>query len=470
MSANQLTLWYLVASVCFILALKGLSHPETARRGNWFGIAGMTIAVLTTIAVIARGRIDLILVAMLAGGMLGAFVARRVQMTQMPELVAAMHSLVGMAAVLIAVAAVNNPSAFGVEDPLPTGNKLELFIGTFVGAITFSGSVIAFGKLAGLGKHFRLFSSAPVVFPGQHWLNLALALVMIGFGAAFFMADDKAWTPFLVMTAIAFVLGLLIIIPIGGADMPVVISMLNSYSGWAAAAMGFTLHNSAMIITGALVGSSGAILSYIMCRAMNRSFISVIAGGFGGDAVAGAGGEVIDRAYKRGSAEDAAFLMSQADQVIIVPGYGMAVSQAQHALREMADLLKEQGVRVKYAIHPVAGRMPGHMNVLLAEANVPYDEVFELEDINSEFAQTDVAFVIGANDVTNPAAKTDKSSPIYGMPVLDVEKARTVLFVKRSMGGVGYAGVDNELFYRDNTMMLLADAKKMVEEIVKNIG
>jgi NAD(P) transhydrogenase subunit beta len=386
----------------------------------------------------------------------------------MPELVAAMHSLVGMAAVLIAIAVVNNPAAFNIPVPMPRGNRLELFIGTFVGAITFSGSVIAFGKLAGLGKHFRLFSSAPVVFAGQHLLNLALALVMVGFGVAFFLAGPEGqWLPFGVMTAIAFVLGVLIIIPIGGADMPVVVSMLNSYSGWAAAAMGFTLHNSAMIITGALVGSSGAILSYIMCRAMNRSFISVIAGGFGGEAVSGAGAQAIDRPWKRGSAEDAAFLMGQADQVIIVPGYGMAVSQAQHALREMADQLKEKGVRVKYAIHPVAGRMPGHMNVLLAEANVPYDEVFELEDINSEFAQTDVAFVIGANDVTNPAAKTDKGSPIYGMPVLDVEKARTVLFVKRSMGGVGYAGVDNELFYRDNTMMLLSDAKKMVEEIVK---
>jgi NAD(P) transhydrogenase subunit beta len=335
-------------------------------------------------------------------------------------------------------------------------------LGVAIGAITFSGSVIAFLKLNGN------MSGKPILLPGRHVINLSTLVAILGL-IAYFTQDQAPWIFFTVM-ALSFAIGFLLIIPIGGADMPVVISMLNSYSGWAAAAMGFTLHNSAMIITGALVGSSGAILSYIMCRAMNRSFISVIAGGFGGDAVAGAGGEVIDRPYKRGSAEDAAFLMSQADQVIIVPGYGMAVSQAQHALREMADLLKEQGVRVKYAIHPVAGRMPGHMNVLLAEANVPYDEVFELEDINSEFAQTDVAFVIGANDVTNPAAKTDKSSPIYGMPVLDVEKARTVLFVKRSMGGVGYAGVDNELFYRDNTMMLLADAKKMVEEIVKNIG
>jgi len=341
-------------------------------------------------------------------------------------------------------------------------SRIEMGLGVAIGAITFSGSVIAFLKLNGN------MSGKPILLPARHVINLGTLVAILGL-IAYFTQDQSPWVFFTVM-ALSFAIGFLLIIPIGGADMPVVISMLNSYSGWAAAAMGFTLHNSAMIITGALVGSSGAILSYIMCKAMNRSFISVIAGGFGGDAIAGGGGEVIDRPYKRGSAEDAAFLMSQADQVIIVPGYGMAVSQAQHALREMADLLKEHGVRVKYAIHPVAGRMPGHMNVLLAEANVPYDEVFELEDINSEFAQTDVAFVIGANDVTNPAAKTDKSSPIYGMPVLDVEKARTVLFVKRSMGGVGYAGVDNELFYRDNTMMLLADAKKMVEEIVKALG
>jgi NAD(P) transhydrogenase subunit beta len=464
MTANQLTLWYLVASVCFILALKGLSHPETARRGNWFGIAGMAIAVLTTIAVVARGRIDLILMAMLIGGMLGAFVARRVQMTQMPELVAAMHSLVGMAAVLIAVAAVNNPSAFGVADPLPTGNKLELFIGTFVGAITFSGSVIAFGKLAGLGKHFRLFSSAPVVFPGQHWLNLALALVMIGFGAAFFMADDKAWTPFFVMTAIAFVLGVLIIIPIGGADMPVVISMLNSYSGWAAAGIGFSLNNAMLIIAGSLVGSSGAILSYIMCRAMNRSFISVILGGFGAaEGAAAAGTE--QKSVRSGSAEDAAFLMSNAENVIIVPGYGLAVARAQHAVKEMAHKLQEKGVNVRYAIHPVAGRMPGHMNVLLAEAEVPYDQVFEMEDINSEFGNADVALVLGANDVVNPLAY-EKGSPIYGMPILDVVKARTVLVNKRSMAS-GYAGLDNPLFYMDKTMMVFGDAKKVVEDIVK---
>jgi NAD(P) transhydrogenase subunit beta len=468
MTANQLTLWYLVASVCFILALKGLSHPETARRGNWFGIAGMTIAVLTTVAVVARGRIDLILIAMLVGGSIGALVARRVQMTQMPELVAAMHSLVGMAAVLIAIAAVNNPVAFGVVrnmgDPMPTGNKLELFIGTFVGAITFSGSVIAFGKLAGLGKHFRLFSSAPVVFPGQHWVNLILALVMIGFGAAFFMAEDKAWSAFFAMTAIAFVLGVLIIIPIGGADMPVVISMLNSYSGWAAAGIGFSLNNAMLIIAGSLVGASGAILSYIMCRAMNRSFISVILGGFGAaEGAAAAGSE--QKTVRSGAADDAAFLMSNAENVIIVPGYGLAVARAQHAVKEMAHKLQEKGVNVRYAIHPVAGRMPGHMNVLLAEAEVPYDQVFEMEDINSEFGNADVALVLGANDVVNPLAY-EKGSPIYGMPILDVVKARTVLVNKRSMAS-GYAGLDNPLFYMDKTMMVFGDAKKVVEDIVK---
>jgi NAD(P) transhydrogenase subunit beta len=467
MTANQITIWYLVASVCFILALKGLSSPATARRGNAFGIAGMAIAVLTTIAVVARGRFDLILIAMLAGGALGAIVARRVQMTQMPELVAAMHSLVGMAAVLIAIAAVNNPAAFGVADPLPMGNKLELFIGTFVGAITFSGSVIAFGKLAGLGKRFRLFSSAPVVFPGQHLVNLALALVMVGFGAAFFMAEDKAWTAFFIMTAIAFVLGVLIIIPIGGADMPVVISMLNSYSGWAAAGIGFSLNNSMLIIAGSLVGSSGAILSYIMCKAMNRSFISVILGGFGAAEGAAAGGAT-DKTVRSGSAEDAAFLMSNAENVIIVPGYGLAVARAQHAVKEMAEKLRAKGVNVRYAIHPVAGRMPGHMNVLLAEAEVPYDQVFEMEDINSEFGNTDVALVLGANDVVNPLAH-EKGSPIYGMPILDVVKARNVLVNKRSMAS-GYAGLDNPLFYMDKTMMVFGDAKKVVEDIVKNIA
>jgi H+-translocating NAD(P) transhydrogenase subunit beta len=455
---------YLVSGVCFILALRGLSSPASSQRGNRAGMIGMAIAVVTTLAVHEIASLPEIIGAVVIGGGIGLVTARRIQMTAMPQLVAAFHSLVGMAAVLVGAAAFLNPGAFGILGPdgILQVSRIEMGLGVAIGAITFSGSVIAFLKLNGN------MSGKPILLPARHVINLGTLAAIFGL-IAYFTQDQAPWVFFTVM-ALAFAIGFLLIIPIGGADMPVVISMLNSYSGWAAAAMGFTLHNSAMIITGALVGSSGAILSYIMCRAMNRSFISVIAGGFGGDAVAGAGGEVIDRPYKRGSAEDAAFLMSQADQVIIVPGYGMAVSQAQHALREMTDLLKEQGVRVKFAIHPVAGRMPGHMNVLLAEANVPYDEVFELEDINSEFAQTDVAFVIGANDVTNPAAKTDKSSPIYGMPVLDVEKARTVLFVKRSMGGVGYAGVDNELFYRDNTMMLLADAKKMVEEIVKNIG
>jgi len=464
MTANQLTLWYLVASICFILALKGLSSPTTARRGNYFGMAGMAIAVLTTIAVVARGRVDLILIAMLIGGTIGAIVARRVQMTQMPELVAAMHSLVGMAAVLIAIAAVDHPSAFGVPDPLPRGNKLELFIGTFVGAITFSGSVIAFGKLAGLGKKFRLFSSAPVVFPGQHWLNLILGLVMIGFGVAFFLAADKLWTPFLAMTAIAFALGVLIIIPIGGADMPVVISMLNSYSGWAAAGIGFSLNNAMLIIAGSLVGSSGAILSYIMCRAMNRSFISVILGGFGA-AEGAAATDAGQKTVRSGSPEDAAFLLANAESVIIVPGYGLAVARAQHAVKELAQKLKAKGVNVRYAVHPVAGRMPGHMNVLLAEAEVPYDQVFEMEDINSEFPNTDVALVLGANDVVNPLAY-EKGSPIYGMPILDVAKARTVIVNKRSMA-TGYAGLDNPLFYMEKTMMVFGDAKKVVEDMVK---
>ena len=455
---------YLVAGICFILALRGLSSPTSSRRGNYTGMVGMAIAVVTTLASHDIASITEIAIAIAIGGTIGLVTARKIQMTAMPQLVAAFHSLVGMAAVLVGAAAFLNPEAFGIVDAagaiLPV-SRVEMGLGVAIGAITVSGSVIAFLKLNGN------MSGAPILLPGRHVLNLATLAAILGL-IAYFTQDQAPWI-FWTLTGLAFAIGFLLIIPIGDADMPVVISMLNSYSGWAAAAMGFTLHNSAMIITGALVGSSGAILSYIMCRAMNRSFISVIAGGFG--AVASAGGaEAIDRPYKRGSAEDAAFLLKQAEQVIIVPGYGMAVAQAQHALREMADLLKAEGVRIKYAIHPVAGRMPGHMNVLLAEANVPYDEVFELEDINSEFAQTDVAFVIGANDVTNPAAKTDKSSPIYGMPVLDVEKARTVLFVKRSMGGVGYAGVDNELFYRDNTMMLLADAKKMVEEIVKQLG
>jgi NAD(P) transhydrogenase subunit beta len=466
MTVNQIALWYLAASVCFILALKGLSHPETARRGNFLGIAGMAIAVLTTISVpgVAWDRIGVILGLMLVGGSIGAFVARRVQMTQMPELVAAMHSLVGMAAVLIAIAVVDNPKAFGITPPLPAGNRLELFIGTFVGAITFSGSVIAFGKLAGLGKHFRLFSSAPVVFKGQHMVNLALAVIMIGFGIAFFTADDKGWTPFLIMTGIAFVLGVLIIIPIGGADMPVVISMLNSYSGWAAAGIGFSLNNPMLIIAGSLVGSSGAILSYIMCRAMNRSFISVILGGFGaaeGATVAGAE----QKAVRSGSADDAAFLLGNAESVIIVPGYGLAVARAQHAVKELAQKLIAKGVNVRYAIHPVAGRMPGHMNVLLAEAEVPYDQVFEMDDINNEFATTDVVLVLGANDVVNPLAH-EKGSAIYGMPILDVHKARTVMVNKRSMAS-GYAGLDNPLFYMDKTMMVFGDAKKVVEDMVK---
>lgn len=464
---------YLVSGVCFILALRGLSSPESSRRGNRAGMIGMAIAVATTLAVHEIASLPEIVGAMVIGGGIGLITARKIQMTAMPQLVAAFHSLVGMAAVLVGAAAYLNPEAFGIAvritpiaapsviSILPV-SRIEMGLGVAIGAITFSGSVIAFLKLNGN------MSGKPILLPGRHVINLGTLAAILGL-IAYFTQDQQPWVFFTVM-ALSFAIGFLLIIPIGGADMPVVISMLNSYSGWAAAAMGFTLHNSAMIITGALVGSSGAILSYIMCRAMNRSFISVIAGGFGGDAVAAGGAAAIDRPWKRGSAEDAAFLMSQAEQVIIVPGYGMAVAQAQHALREMTDLLKEEGVRVKFAIHPVAGRMPGHMNVLLAEANVPYDEVFELEDINSEFAQSDVAFVIGANDVTNPAAKSDKSSPLYGMPVLDVEKARTVLFIKRSMGGVGYAGVDNELFYRDNTMMLLGDAKKMTEEIVKSLG
>ncbi len=455
---------YLVAGICFIFALRGLSSPVSSRRGNRMGMIGMAIAVVTTLAVHEVGSLAEIGGAMIVGGGIGLVTARRIQMTAMPQLVAAFHSLVGMAAVLVGAAAFLNPEAFGIVDVagviLPV-SRVELGLGVAIGAITFSGSVIAFLKLNGN------MSGAPILLPLRHVLNLGTLVAILGL-IAYFTQDQAPWI-FWTITILAFAIGFLLIIPIGGADMPVVISMLNSYSGWAAAAMGFTLHNSAMIITGALVGSSGAILSYIMCRAMNRSFISVIAGGFGAVA-SGGDAAAIDRPFKRGSAEDAAFLMAQADQVVIVPGYGMAVSQAQHALREMGDQLKAKGVRVKYAIHPVAGRMPGHMNVLLAEANVSYDEVFELEDINSDFAQTDVAFVIGANDVTNPAAKTDKTSPIYGMPVLDVEKARTVLFVKRSMGGVGYAGVDNELFYRDNTMMLLADAKKMVEEIVKALA
>ena len=476
---------YLVSGVCFILALRGLSSPATAQRGNRFGMAGMVIAVATTLATHLPGRdlnyapvghpdhssylfapdwntIGLILGAVAIGAVIGLTTARRIQMTAMPQLVAAFHSLVGLAAVLVGVAAFLNPDAFGIlaasGEDIAMLSRIELGLGVAIGAITFSGSVIAFLKLNGS------MSGAPILLPGRHVLNLGLVVAMVALVALFHLNTPVL---FAVLVVLAFAVGFLLIIPVGGADMPVVVSMLNSYSGWAAAAMGFTLHNTAMIITGALVGSSGAILSYIMCRAMNRSFLSVIAGGFGAESGGGDGAARIDRPWKRGSAEDAAFLMEEADQVIIIPGYGMAVAQAQHVLREMGDLLKAAGVRVKYAIHPVAGRMPGHMNVLLAEANVPYDDVFELEDINGDFAQTDVAFIIGANDVVNPAAKTDSSSPIYGMPVFDVGKAKTTLFIKRSMSGVGYAGVDNEVFYMDQTMMLLADAKKMVEEINK---
>jgi|TARA_R110002020_G_scaffold263353_5_gene478004 H+-translocating NAD(P) transhydrogenase subunit beta len=460
---------YLVAGVLFILALRGLSSPATSRRGNQNGMIGMAIAVGTTIALLWN-QLDLatwgiILGAVAIGGTIGAVIAKRIAMTSMPQLVAAFHSLVGLAAVLVAGAALYAPIGFGIADAqgIHGASLIELSLGAAIGALTFTGSLIAFAKLNGN------MGGAPIMLPGRHILNIALALGIVALVVILVTSHGHAHWAFLLLTALALVMGITLIIPIGGADMPVVVSMLNSYSGWAAAALGFTLGNFALIITGALVGSSGAILSYIMCKGMNRSFISVILGGFGGDdAAAAAGGEKIDRPYKRGSAEDAAFIMKNASKVIIVPGYGMAVAQAQHALKEMCDKLKEEGVEVKYAIHPVAGRMPGHMNVLLAEAQVPYDEVFELDDINSEFSTADVAFVIGANDVTNPSAKTDKSSPIYGMPVLDVENARTVLFIKRSMGS-GYAGVENELFFRDNTMMLLADAKKMVEDIVKNL-
>jgi H+-translocating NAD(P) transhydrogenase subunit beta len=464
LSPNVIALIYLVASVLFILALKGLSSPLSARRGNRFGIAGMAIAVITTLAI--TRRVDLTIGALVVGGVVGWLVAKRVQMTQMPELVAAMHSLVGLAAVLIAIAVVNNPGAFGIQDPIPVGNRVELFIGTFVGAMTFSGSVIAFGKLAGLGKMLRLFSSAPVVFKGQHALNLVLALVMAGFGVAFVAAAPGAhWPPFIVMTAIAFVLGVLIIIPIGGADMPVVISMLNSYSGWAASGIGFSLNNPLLIVAGSLVGSSGAILSYIMCKAMNRSFISVILGGFGSAEGTAAASE--QKQVKSGSAEDVAFLLGNAESVIIIPGYGLAVARAQHAVKEMAEKLIAKGINVRYAIHPVAGRMPGHMNVLLAEAEVPYDQVAEMEDINGDFGAVDIAFVLGANDVVNPLAE-QKGSPIYGMPILEAHRARTVVVNKRSMAS-GYAGIDNPLFYLDKTMMVFGDAKKVVEDIVKSI-
>ena len=458
---------YLVAGVFFILALRGLSSPSTSRTGNRFGMAGMLIAVATTLVTHDIANIVEIAIAIAIGGLIGFLIARRIAMTAMPELVAAFHSLVGLAAVLVGWAAYLNPGAFGLltaDGGIGAVSKVEMGLGIAIGAITFSGSVIAFAKLSGR------MSGSPILLPARHVINLGTLAAIIVLTALFAMATGPAETlPLIVaLTVLAFLIGFLLIIPIGGADMPVVVSMLNSYSGWAAAAMGFTLGNSAMIITGALVGSSGAILSYIMCRAMNRSFLSVIAGGFGAEDGGAAGGEPREqRPYKQGSAADAAFMLEQAEKVIIIPGYGMAVAQAQHALREMTDILEEKGVEVKFAIHPVAGRMPGHMNVLLAEASVDYDKVFELEDINSEFAQADVAFIIGANDVVNPAAKTDKSSPIYGMPVFDVDKARQVFFIKRSMGGVGYAGVDNDVFYMDQTMMLLSDAKKMVEEIVK---
>jgi NAD(P) transhydrogenase subunit beta len=463
MSSNIVAVSYLVASVLFILSLRGLSHPLTARRGNLLGMIGMVIAVVTTFAI--TRRLDVALGMLAAGGAVGFIVARRVQMTQMPELVAAMHSLVGLAAVLIAAAVVSDPPAFNVASPLPLGNRVELFVGSFIGALTFSGSIIAFGKLAGLGKYGRVFSSAPVTFPAQHLLNLVLALVMIVYGVMFVRAMPGAeWMPFLTMAGLAFALGILIIIPIGGADMPVVISMLNSYSGWAAAGIGFSLNNSMLIVAGSLVGSSGAILSYIMCRAMNRSFFSVILGGFGGAGGTAAAGAT-KSAVKSGSAEDVAVLLGNAESVIIVPGYGLAVGRAQHAVKEMAQKLTAKGVNVRYAIHPVAGRMPGHMNVLLAEAEVPYEQVFEMDDINSDFGSTDVAFVLGANDVVNPLAE-QPGSPIYGMPILEAHKARTVIVNKRSMAA-GYAGVDNPLFYMERTMMVFGDAKKVVEDIVK---
>ncbi|MBE8191116.1 MAG: NAD(P)(+) transhydrogenase (Re/Si-specific) subunit beta [Alphaproteobacteria bacterium] len=464
MNANLSTLLYLLAGVLFIIALRGLSSPTSARQGNYLGMLGMAVAVATTLAVMEQSTDAwvLIIVGIAIGGAIGAVIARQISMTQMPQLIAAFHSLVGMAAVLVAWAAFLAPAAFDIMagSAIQTTSLVEMSIGVAIGAITFSGSLIAFAKLQGT------MSGAPIILPQRHLINLLMVVAIVG-GIIYLCLDPshQSWEVFLVVTALSFLIGFLIIIPIGGADMPVVVSMLNSYSGWAAAGIGFTLSNLALIITGSLVGSSGAILSYIMCRAMNRSFFSVILGGFGSDGGT-TSAAVETRPVKQGSADDAAFIMKNASSVIIVPGYGMAVAQAQHALREMTDELKKMGVKVSYAIHPVAGRMPGHMNVLLAEANVPYDEVFELEDINNEFATADVAFVIGANDVTNPSAKTDTASPIYGMPILDVERANTVLFIKRGMGS-GYAGVENELFFRDNTMMLFSDAKKMVESIVK---
>ncbi|MES2296860.1 MAG: NAD(P)(+) transhydrogenase (Re/Si-specific) subunit beta [Pseudomonadota bacterium] len=475
LSYNLVALLYLVASVCFIQALKGLSSPSSARAGNAFGMSGMAIAAVTTLALILKLQgtgLGLVLLGVVVGGGIGAVLAKKVEMTKMPELVAAMHSLIGLAAVCIAVAAVSEPFAFGIVkmpgEALPFGNRLELFIGTFVGAVTFSGSVIAFGKLSGKYK-FRLFQGAPVSFPGQHIVNLLVAVAIIGLGLVFCFADgsEPSWTPFIIMAALSFVLGVLIIIPIGGADMPVVVSMLNSYSGWAAAGIGFSLNNSMLIIAGSLVGSSGAILSYIMCKAMNRSFFNVILGGFGGEAAAVGGAAQEQRPVKSGSADDAAFIMSNAETVIIVPGYGLAVARAQHALKELVEKLTHKGVIVKYAIHPVAGRMPGHMNVLLAEAEVPYDQVFEMEDINGEFGQTDVVLVLGANDVVNPAAK-DPKSPIAGMPILEAYKAKSIIVNKRSMAS-GYAGLDNDLFYQANTMMVFGDAKKVIEAMVKAV-
>ena len=469
--ASIAALAYLVSGVLFILALRGLSSPETSRKGNLYGMIGMAIAVgVTLLSLLNKGDLDvttivIILCGIAAGGITGMIIAQKVSMTSMPQLVAAFHSLVGMAACMVAIGALYAPRAFGIDnglDGIKTQSLIELSLGCAIGAITFTGSVIAFAKLNGN------MSGAPIILPMRHALNIALGVAVVVLIAILIATQGLATWAFWGIFVIALVLGITLIIPIGGADMPVVVSMLNSYSGWAAAALGFTLENIALIITGALVGSSGAILSYIMCKGMNRNFFSVIMGGFGGDTAAASAGKVETRPVKQGSADDAAFIMKNASKVIIVPGYGMAVAQAQHALREMADKLKEEGVEVKYAIHPVAGRMPGHMNVLLAEANVPYDEVFELEDINSEFATADVAFVIGANDVTNPAAKTDPTSAIFGMPILEVEKARTILFIKRGMAA-GYAGVENELFFKDNTMMLFGDAKKMVEGIVKGL-
>ena len=463
MTENISALLYLTSSVCFILALRGLSSPDTARHGNIFGITGMAIAIATTLALPTVLSYDVIIAGLVIGGAIGTFIALNIKMTALPQLVAAFHSLVGLAACFVAAAAFYRPEAYGIGQYLkiPPASLIEMTFGLAIGAITFTGSIIAFGKLQGL------ISGAPLTFKGQHLLNALLGIILVAL--IIWIVLEQSEMAFWAILAFSFLIGILIIIPIGGADMPVVISMLNSYSGWAACGIGFTLGNSLLIVTGALVGSSGAILSYIMCKGMNRSFFNVILGGFGGENDLNTTQTNEDKAIKSGSAEDAAFIMENASSVIIVPGYGMAVAQAQHALREMGDILRDKGVKVRYAIHPVAGRMPGHMNVLLAEANVPYEQVLELDEINLDFSQTDVAFVIGANDVTNPAAKTDKSSPIYGMPILDVENAQTVLFIKRSMAS-GYAGVDNELFFRDNTMMLFSDAKKMCDEIVKALN